>query len=341
MTDADLAWLLDAVADPANGWAVGTFGAIAEFTRDPDEAARTARSRAVAEVATARGGLRLAPPAALRPVAYETPDRDGTTWSQAVALCLPAAEAACSRRTVLTELGPDADAIRPEDRGAVLFDMGLGTLPVDVCIRTQNAALLARLRSAAGRPLAKPGNPAMAAVVAAGPHRVFLTRAGRGEVYQAIPPAEGRSPDGPHTHVLPRLLRTGRTHAATTPIPEGLVPVAHLFPPSPVRDARGRPTPFDPAAHRAFADTLGRFGDPAAVRRRREVAAAIEAGQGPEACRPPPEGRHARAALRVTLRQLRAAGRGGSALAAWSDSFDRASPEDGPDDGDEQPPHAV
>ncbi len=47
--------------------------------------------------------------------------------------------------------------------------------------------------------------PAMAMILAANPHRVFLSRLGRIEVYQPIPPPSGKSPQGPHTHVLPQL----------------------------------------------------------------------------------------------------------------------------------------
>ena len=77
------------------------------------------------------------------------------------------------------------------------------------------------------------------------PHRVFISRIGRIEVYQPIPPPSGKSPDGPHTHVLPKLLKSGRTHAATEPIPEGWIPCAHLYPQHPARDAGGadRSTP--------------------------------------------------------------------------------------------------
>src|SRR5439155_10090526 len=49
-----------------------------------------------------------------------------------------------------------------------------------------------------------------------------------------------RRPEAPTTHVLSRPLRSGRTHRATEPVPEGLVPCAHLYPAHPVADAGGR-----------------------------------------------------------------------------------------------------
>lgn len=337
MTEPDHGWLLDAVADPAHGWSVGTFGAIAEFVRDPDEPARLARSGTVAEAATARGALRLAPLPGLVPVAYETPNRDGEGWSHAVALCLPGGTCAMTGRTVLSELGPDADAIRPEDRDAILFDMGLGTLQIDVCVRTRDPALLAQLRAGAGQALAAPGNPAMGAIVAAGPNRVFVSRLGRAEVFQPIPPPGGVSPEGPHTHVLPKLLRAGRTHAATTPIPDGLVPCAHLFPPHPARTGMGARKPFDPAAHAQFQTLLARFGHADALRLKHVVAGALAAGTEPPS-RDPAGDKHARGALRVALRQAAMTVGPSAALERWRAAFDRA--RDGePAEDDEQPAH--
>ena len=40
-----------------------------------------------------------------------------------------------NRRSVLTELGADAQALRGEDRDAILFDLGLGALQADFCVR--------------------------------------------------------------------------------------------------------------------------------------------------------------------------------------------------------------
>lgn len=337
MPTTDHAWILAALEDEANGWSLGTFGAIAEFTRDPGEPAVVTRQGGRISVATDRGGMRLAPSDDTVPVAYETPNRDGETWSHAVALCLPQEAAGMNRRVALTELGPDEEAIRPDDRAGLLFDMGLGILQADICIRTADPALIETLRAAAGRSLFEPGNPAMGAIVAAGPHRVFVCRIGRAEVYQPIPAADGRSPEGPHTHVLPKLLRTGRSHAATTPIPDGLVPCAHLFPRNPVKDQFGHRSAFDPAAHARFQDILERFGDIAALELKRTVTRALEGGAAPDRTALP-EWRHARATARVAIRQFLQARPHDETARAWSGAFDRVAVDVDAED-DEQPAH--
>jgi hypothetical protein len=291
--DAVTTLLRGALADPGTAWSLGSFGAIAEFMRDPDEAVSPLPDDRMG-LATDRGAIALADCADLRPVAYETAVASG--WNHAVALCLPDASCAMNRRGVVTELGPDRDAARERDQDAILFDLGLGLLAVDACVRTGDPEAIACLRSGAGRPLFDPANPIGRRLVALSPHRVFLARVGRIEVYAPIPGPGGTSPEGPHTHVLPKLLRSGRTHAATTPVPAGWVPCAGLHPAHPYKDMMGRRIAFDASRHEAFQALLDRWGDP-------DLLAAKRGGElGPDS---PVSSRHAQAARRVAEVQAR------------------------------------
>lgn len=227
--------------------------------RDPDEAV-TALPDERMGMATERGAIALTACSDLRPVAYETAVASG--WNHAVALCLPEDACAMSGRGVVAELGPDREAARERDRDAILFDLGLDLLAVDACVRTSDPEAIACLRSGVGRPLFDHANPLGRQLVAMSPHRVFLARVGRVEVYAPIPGPGGTSPEGPHTHVLPKLLRSGRTHAATTPIPAGWVPCAGIHPAHPYKDMMGQRIAFDAARHAAFQVLLDRWGDP-------------------------------------------------------------------------------
>jgi hypothetical protein len=317
--------IADQLADPEAQWSLGTFGAIAEFMRDADEPAEVVREDPTAAVVTARGGIQLHALPGLKPIAFETITTQ--SWSQRVAFCLPERESAMSRRAALAELGPDTRALRAEDRAAVLFDLGLGVLQVDCCIRTSNADLIEGLRAQAGRSLFEAGNPAMGLILRHSPHRVFMTRAGRAEIYQAIPAPGGVAPAGPHTHVLPKLLARGRTHAATEPIPRGWVSCAHLYPAHPLRDGYGRARPFDGARYAAFQRLLSRHGDVEHVHLKRNVIKALNAGAGPEAIAMPSD-RFAQASIRVALRQLKASSGTSPTLAAWFAAHDRGSEAD-------------
>lgn len=148
------------LATATTQWTLGTFGAIAEFLRDPGEPVELGDGQGGLFAVTNRGGIGFDDLSGVRLFASET--AVGQSWSHRVALCLPEAACAMNRRTVLTELGPDEAALRPQDRAGILFDMGLGTRQVEICIRTGDPALIATLRSAAGRSLFEAGNPAMA-----------------------------------------------------------------------------------------------------------------------------------------------------------------------------------
>lgn len=297
--------IADHLADWQAGWSMGGFGAIAEFHQDKAEPAAV-DAPAILARATRRGGIRfdrrqLGEAVA---VAYETLSPKRHRWSHAVAFCLPAKAARMHERTVLTELGPDDEALRGIDGTGILFDMGLAVPQCDFCIRTSDPKLLKVLRANVGLSLFDPASTAMPAILAGHPHRVALTRLGRAEVYQKIggPDTGGVSPPGPHTHVLPKLLRTGKTHSSNTPIPLGLVPVASFHPGNPVIGPMGEEREFDPILHDAFQDLLARFGAAEMVAEKRRAVAAMAEGVSPDGFAMP-ESRPGRIAIRLALRQ--------------------------------------
>ena len=287
--------------------------------RDAGEPASLSRDESSLAVVTARGGMRLQPAAVMRPFAFETTTKE--SWSSRVALCLPAEHCVMNRRAVLTEIGPDTEALRDQDKTAILFDLGIGALQADFHVRMSDPAAAAQLRAHVGKSALEPGNPAMQVILATNPHRVFVSRAGRIEVFQPIPPPHGKSPEGPHTHVLPSLLRHQRTHSATEPIPDGLVPCAHLYPAHPSKDSAGNVLPFDPARHEAFEDILRVFGDPKFRALKARVADAIAAGEEPNTIKVT-NGRFSRTNIRVALRQLKAARSDLPKLSSWMVAHD-------------------
>ena len=315
------------ISNPDTQWSLGTFGAIAEFARDPDEPVRLTQSDDAVAAVTPRGGIALKPHASSRPFASESVTRSG--WNQRIALCLPSNDCAMNGRNTLMEIGADHEALRPEDRDSILFDLGLGALQADFCVRIADRDLTVRLRELTGRAVFAHDNPAMGMILAANPHRVFISRLGRIEVYQPIPPPSGKSPEGPHTHVLPKLLKSGRTHPATEPVPDGWIPCAHIYPPHPARDGLGEARPFDATRHQSFQRIMAACGDPGIRGLKRRVVDAVLAGEPPSAVT---SDRHGRAGIRIALRQMKAEGRVSAALTAWLATFDQGSPEDGDDD---------
>ena len=204
----------------STSWSIGVLGALAEFFRAPDEAHATDSATCVV---TERGGIRIAVNGATRTV----PCPAGGEPS-GIALCLPAAGCTMHGRSVITEAGPDHGALRDRDRDGVLFDLGLGSAYFDFYIRTADPATIKRLREGLGWSLFDARHSLPQDILAMHPNRVFVSPLGRIEVYQRIASAGATTPEGPHTHLLPELLKTGRIHAADTPIPPGWIPCVNL-----------------------------------------------------------------------------------------------------------------
>lgn len=308
--------IMDWLADSENAWSIGALGAIAEFSRDSGEAAVVDIGDDAAQIETAKGVLALdLSLKGLRAVAYEGLSAHKDRWTQTVDICLPEASAAMNRRSVLTEV---------EDRdGTRLFDLGLGVANLDACVRAEDDALADLLRAHAGKPVLDPGNPVMPAVKEASPPRVFVSRLARIEVRQPIgSTAKGiPTPDGPHTHVLPDLLRTGRVFAATAPVPEGLLPVLTLHPAGLFAGHDGAPRDFSATRFARFQDLLDRYAPDGYVAEKRRIAAAVATGVDPADYEPGPT-RAARLAARVGLRQIPYF-QPGPDLDAWRARFDR------------------
>ncbi len=328
--------------DPETGWSMGGFGAIAEFHQDADETLCVDDGQRLVR-ATVRGGIGLSRlPQNIVPVAYEAVSKNPMRWAHGVALCLPSAEASMNKRVVVTELGPDEEPLRDKDKGAVLFDMGLSAVggactAVDFCVRPADADLIEALRSACGRSIFDPESPAMHAILNAHPHRVALTRVGRVEVYQLIggPATGGKSPPGPHTHVLPNIMRSGRTHSANQPIPDGFIPCAMMYPGNPLTTALGVERVFDERLHDSFQKLFEVWGRDEQTYPKEQARAMIRDGAAAASFEEPGT-RAGRIALRVLCRQFLAdprAGVDGPTLKDWSARFDGASEPD-PDDTD-------
>ena len=305
------------------GFSIGTFGASGEFIRDASEAAEEHEGDGFYSIATAKGGLKIGRGEGLRLIAFDTLSSDGESWSQALVACLPYAEEAPE---TIRNLGIDAEAIRRDDRAEQLFDLGVGKGLVRMCIRTRDDELIAALYRAEGQSLMQAEDPGlMGQILASQPVRVMLSPFARIEVYQNIPNADGASPEGPHTHLLPQLLNRRRIHSSNTPIPDGLQGVLNCHPPSPWRDGLGNRIAFDASRNAEFEDLLARFGLQNDLGTRETVTRAVQAGISPDQFAEPAT-RRERAQMRITLRRLAADPVGNmKQLARWRAEFDRTS----------------
>lgn len=315
--DADTAsTLLGGLACPETSWSIGEYGALAEFHHVDEKSTPSYLS-----TMTDAGGIDIADRSFLA-LAYEAPSGRPGLWMHGIALCLLEKEAAMHRRATITALGVDSDAMREEDRHLPFFDLGLSLSNVDFCVRAQDPAVAMALGDAEGTCLLR-NDKLFRYLQQASPHRVLMSKAGRIEVRTPIPAYGGHSPRGPHTHLLPGLLRTRRRYSATLPIPDGWVPCMFQYPPNPMYDASGNRRAFNRRYHDRFQSILKRHGHKPQLTAKAIVHDAIGRNVGPA----PDQGartRHDRLAARVAVRQLAAQGCDLPALSAWQDFVDKA-----------------
>lgn len=271
--------------DPTASWAVGTYGAVAEFHRDADESAHPLKPKGRA---TARGAVRIEALAGARGLAWEAGPGGGAPWTQGFAFCLPEADARLHARTAL--------ARDEETDEGTLFDLGLGVAHLDACVLADDA-LARSLAPHAGRSVWDEASRAFALIKEASPPRVFRTRLAEVRVNQRIGSASRGipTPEGPHTHILPPLLHKGRAWSPEIPVPAGAVPILYLYPAHPVQDDLGRARPFDSVAFEAFQRLLADYG-PAGYWERKRALDGAAGGADPRTAR-------------IALAQRRAQGR--------------------------------
>lgn len=220
--------LLDAIetrfATAAGTFVVGVPGAVAEVLREPDEPFERVREADTLTVRTRRAALWVEAPAFL--TAFEIA-REGR--APLIALAVPAGRADAAGPTTLTALGADPQALLARDADGLLFDVGLGRRGVRFSIRCA-PALAPRIAAHCGTPWPQDLARIGAAVVEHSPVRVVETPCLRAEIDAVIPPPDGRSPEGPHTHLLPDLLAQGEAGATGLPLPKGYLLTALFHP---------------------------------------------------------------------------------------------------------------
>ena len=241
--------LAEQLRDSHTSWSMGSYGAVAEFFQDSGEAMDSGTSDKLIRL-TPRGGIRFELREDMGLCAYENTGGHGGI-RQHIALCLPEKASRMSGNEVLTEVGLDTLALNKKDRDVVLFDLGVSSLgsgcfQLDFCIRTEDQDLIDFLREHCGTDIFTHESPVFGRLLEAQPHRVIVTRLGRIEVYQPIggEHTDDKTPEGPHTHLLPELLSLNLTHAPDVPVRQGWVPCAFLYPEEPVIDLSGNQIPL-------------------------------------------------------------------------------------------------
>jgi predicted Fe-S protein YdhL (DUF1289 family) len=224
------AFMADTLVRRSGTWVMGCHGATAEFMIGADEPAEVSIEPELTAV-TARGALRFAPAANIRALQWNDPRAE--SGQRAIFIVIPRPKNLSTPSILLTACGPDAAAIQPAHRGEALFDLGLGRDHMRFAVRSAAPELDAVLSEAVGLPLDALLQRCGKSLLEHSPTRVVETALGRIEVTTQIPPPGGKSPDGPHTHLLPGHLALQRATPAGVDLPEAYSLCATYYPRNP------------------------------------------------------------------------------------------------------------
>ncbi len=208
-----------ALDDPNSVFSAGTYGALAEFSRSPDEPFQRFGLNNGFGIETERGALAFRPLASFK----------GFEFENQLVLAVHCKRAAISRSHVIHELGPDRAPLLSDSEGGVLFDLGLGAYHIDFCVRTNSPSLTSHLRNSVGKNIFTDGAGLWDILKQEQPDRVVVTQLARIEVRQPIPQEDGVTPLGPHTHLLPELLAQNLSYPPETALPKTYFPGLSLY----------------------------------------------------------------------------------------------------------------
>jgi Protein of unknown function (DUF1289) len=201
-------FVAESLGQRSGTWALGCYGATAEFICHHDEPCGVSVNGEIITAISDRGALRLTIGEHVRALRLRA-DHESRDY-KAIFLVVLKAAATLPVATTFTSLGRDEAAIQPECRNDAWFDLGLGRGDLRFCVRASTSELRDKLNQASGLPLSDVLQAAGAIIMKQSPARVVESPLGRAEIYTPIPPPGGQSSDGPHTHLLPGHLASGR-----------------------------------------------------------------------------------------------------------------------------------
>ncbi|MEM8876652.1 MAG: DUF1289 domain-containing protein, partial [Pseudomonadota bacterium] len=211
----------------AGTWVMGVVGAVGEFTAAQGEAVEVWTENDDIFAATTNARLRFQIDDDVRALTFEP--KDTPIGQSRIVLAVKRERGRPPVANVISDLGDDRAALTGGERGH-LFDLGLGRKEARFCVRVAEGAARDALDRTQGEPLLQSLGRIGADLITESPTRVIETALGRMEVEGPIPPPGGQSPDGPHTHLLPDHLATGRAMPAGMDLPRAYLPGAIFYP---------------------------------------------------------------------------------------------------------------
>lgn len=206
-------------------WVFGVVGAVGEFTAAPSENTYFQFEGETILAHTKNGAMRMKINDNVRALTFGLPD---SMASSPILLAVKKFES-IPIADVITDLGEDTTPLLSSDEMR-MFDLGLGRKEARFCVRVASGSAKESLKKTTGLNFTEALPLIAGALMQESPTRVIDTAIGRIEVQGKIPPPEASSPNGPHTHLLPNELETGRSLPVGMDIPCAYIPGAIFYP---------------------------------------------------------------------------------------------------------------
>ncbi|MEM9813882.1 MAG: DUF1289 domain-containing protein [Pseudomonadota bacterium] len=212
----------------AGTWVVGVVGAVAELSAPRGGSVAVETDGALITASTPGGALRFLIDEDVRALTFDRPETPSAR--QRIVLAVKRERGRLPVKTVLSDVGADRAAVRAEDGAARLFDLGLGRKEARFSVRCDPGSAADALSAASGCSLLEALPRIGATLIEESPARIVESALGRVEVLTPIPHPGGLSPAGPHTHLLPDHLATGRALPVGMDLPRAYLPGAVFYP---------------------------------------------------------------------------------------------------------------
>ncbi|MEL6464384.1 MAG: DUF1289 domain-containing protein [Pseudomonadota bacterium] len=208
-------------------WVIGVVGAVAEFTAARDEVVDVRADGDDVVARTRNGAIQMTLNDDIRALTFDPP---GLMAEPRIMLAVKRERGRLPVADGVSDLGSDTHALLSEENTR-LYDLGLGRKEGRFCVRLGQSPAQSALDQAKGLTFSQALPMIAGALVAESPTRVVESALGRIEVQGQIPPPNATSPDGPHTHLLPDHLSSGRALPVGMDLPRAYLPGAIFYPP--------------------------------------------------------------------------------------------------------------
>lgn len=226
-----LPWTTDDIREFAastlqEGRGTWVVGAVAEFTAAQGEDVDVIVDGDDIVAHTRNGAMSMTINDDIRALTFDPPD---WTSEPRIVLAVKRERGRLPVAAGVSDQGADDAALFQEDDGT-LYDLGLGRKEGRFCVRLGDGAAQEALDRATSLEFAQALPVIASSLIAESPTRVVESALGRIEVRGQIPPPDATSPHGPHTHLLPDHLETGRALPVGMDLPRAYLPGAIFYP---------------------------------------------------------------------------------------------------------------